>query len=164
MLDMNVEETKFYSIRKISLLKEDIVRGDGRGPLERLSFRVEEILEGYRPGHCFGRGFSVFMNNKRDFRFLGIPLQNGYIHEVVPVGEVQIRDVNWVGYLLQRFSPLAASSSNLASMSMTDREFVENYWDGQPTNAPMWEFVSETAIVRNVDERPSRVPPMREEM
>src|SRR5271155_4435249 len=76
----------------------------GPPPLNQDYPVVESILERRRPAECLSRSESVNMREDRDFSMMGIDtFDNGYVHQLEPLGPVETRDVVWIGALQARY-------------------------------------------------------------
>jgi hypothetical protein len=92
----------YYRIAERKYAKGYIMRGRGTRPLEDKEPFVEQILGQRRPDDSPDRGDSVYMREEREFSTVGVPYDEGYVHEVVPIGKVDQRDLAWIGILQRR--------------------------------------------------------------
>lgn len=93
---------------------------------------------------------------------MGVPGITGYVHEVRMLGRIEKRDVNWIGFLQRRFRSATTEAYENEFHELSNSEIARNYWLGNPSTGPNWEFVAETAVIVNADNLPSRIPEMRD--
>jgi hypothetical protein len=78
------------------------------------------------------------------------------VHQVVPTGPVEQRDVTWIGYLqlLLNRNPRIRAVSEEQRMSrhgLTNDELAQRYWQGTSSSTPNLEHVTSQAEVVEVD-------------
>ena len=127
-----------------------VLIGNGK---PKVSKRVEDALEEFRPKRAISRLWSVFASPDADFQYYG--LDGGCIFEVVANGSCEIHDASWVGMLQQAERRLI--NAGLAQHAFPlhpewNRENVKNfaamYWAGSPSRRPKWEvLISRVTVV-----------------
>jgi hypothetical protein len=148
----------YYRIAERKYAKDEIIRGRGKSPLEAKEPLVEEILEQRRPADCPDRGDSVYMREEREFSTVGVTYDEGYVHEVEPIGEVDKRDLAWIGVIQRRHHKNELLRKN-EYPTLSDTEIADKYWSGEASDKPLWEWVATEAKVIDVDNDLSRVRP-----
>ena len=127
-----------------------VIDGSGVSPLENTEPHIEKILEDQRPLNCLHRNDCVYMRQNRQFNKAGLTYDNGYIHTVSPCGNVEKRDMGWIGILQQRHHKNDDIRKNRCP-NLSDSEIASNYWSGTQTDTPSWEWVTKSARVMKVD-------------
>jgi hypothetical protein len=148
----------YYRIAKKKYAKNEIMRGRGRRPLGDKEPLVEQILARRRPADCPDRGDSVYMRVEREFSTVGVTYDEGYVHEVEPIGKVDKRDLAWIGAIQMRYHKNQRLRKN-EYPELSDDEIADRYWSGEASDKPLWEWVAKKAKVINVDSDRSRVRP-----
>jgi hypothetical protein len=148
----------YYRIAKRKYAKGEIIKGREKRPLEDKEPLVEEILEQRRPVDCPDRGDSVYMREEREFSTVGVTYDEGYVHEVEPIGKVDKRDLTWIGAIQRRHYKNALLRNN-EYPTFSDTEIADKYWSGEASDKPLWEWVVKEAKVIDVDNDLSRVRP-----
>jgi hypothetical protein len=148
----------YYRISKRKYAKGDIIRGRGKRPLEDKEPFVEKILEQRRPVDCPDRGDSVYMREEREFSTVGVTYNEGYVHEVEPIGRVDKRDLAWIGVIQRRHHKNELLRKN-EYPTLSDTEIANKYWSGEASDNPLWEWVAKQAKVIDVDNELWRVRP-----
>jgi hypothetical protein len=148
----------YYRISEKKYAKGDIVKGQGKRPLENKEALIEEILEQRRPADCPDRGDSVYMREEREFSTVGVCYDEGYVHKVEPVGKVDQRDLAWIGVLqLRHHKDERLRKTRYPELS--DSQIADRYWSGEESEKPLWEWVAKNAKVVAVDSDLSGVRP-----
>lgn len=132
--------------------------GRGKRPLADTEPLIEDILAGRRPHHCADRGDSIYMREEREFSTVGVTFDNGYVHTVEPIGKVDKRDLAWIGVLQRRHHKNERVRKNVHP-ALSDDDVADRYWNGEASDRPLWEWVTEKATVIDVDDELSRVRP-----
>jgi hypothetical protein len=138
--------------------KGDVMQGRNERPLAAKEPLVEEILESRRPSLCLDRGDCVYMREEREFSTVGVPFDEGYVHEVEPIGKVDKRDNKWIGVLQLRHHKNERLRKNRCH-PLSDDDLADKYWSGEASDKPSWEWVAKHAKVIDVDSDRSRVRP-----
>lgn len=139
----------------------DIITRSGPPPLDKDYAGVEAILERRRPPECLSRSESVNMREDRDFSLMGIDtIEQGYVHQLEPLGPVEARDVEWIGALQRRY-PKRTLNLKDKYPGVSDDELAERYWSGELSASPSIEFAAKEAIVVSVEDELSPVRPSK---
>ena len=146
----------YYRIAEKKCAKDDLMKGRGERPLADKEPMVEGILESRRPPECPDRGDSVYMREEREFSTVGVTFDEGYVHKVEPIGKVDKRDLAWIGVLQRRHHRDERLRKNNYS-PLSDNNVADNYWSGEASDKPSWEWVAKEAKVIDVDGGSSRV-------
>jgi hypothetical protein len=147
---------RYYRISEKKYAKGEIIQGRGKKPLADKEPLVEHILDNRRPADSPGRGDSVYMREEREFSSVGVTFDEGYIHEVEPIGKVEKRDLNWVGVLQRRHHKNERLRTDGFPL-LSDSDIADKYWSGEASDNPSWEWVAKEAKVIDVDCALSRV-------
>ncbi len=128
----------------------------GLFPLGTEAAEVEDCLERNRPAPCLRRNSCVYMREDRDFSRMGLTYREGYVHQVVPKGPVEQRDVTWIGYLqlLLNRNPrirVVSEQHRMSRHGLTNDELAQRYWAGTYSSTPSIEHVAAQAEVVQVD-------------
>lgn len=149
-------KTEFYRIAERKYAKGHVFRGIGKSPLQDRFPEVETILERRRPKCKCSRADSVYLKDDKDFGRVGVTFREGYIHTVEPNRVNDRRDLGWTGVLQKRYFPEPRFGKMLLP-DLTDDQVADKWWAGEASNAPVWEWVTEEAIVVDVDDNPTFV-------
>lgn len=156
------EDTTAKSYNRIAKGKKPIgyvFRRNGTAPLAKDYAKVEDILERYKPTEKLSRNEAVNMRDDRNFSMMGIDAYDeGYVHQVQPLGDVTEHDVEWIGALQRRY-PKSGMPIKEKYADLSDQELAENYWNGVKSKFPSMEFHATEATVINVDDQPLAVRP-----
>ena len=150
--------TTYYRIAERKYTKDKIMKGRGDRPLANNFPAVEAILESRRPSESLDRGDSVYMREDRDFNSVGVTFDEGYIHQIEPLGKVDKRDLTWIGVLQRRNHKDTWLRKNSYPL-LSDVDVADNYWSGKASDNPSWEWITKEARVLEVDSGSSRVRP-----
>ena len=102
-----------------------------------------QALERYRPKDMLSHRNSVFMcDNSNDIDAAGGGTE--WVFIVVPLGKVERHDMNW-GSRVEG----ALEEHNITDDVIAD--LCHNYWDGIPTEDPLWEYLTPQAEVVDVE-------------
>lgn len=110
-----------------------------------LGEKIEGLLEQYRPEHKLSRTRAVFMADCKQFSLTGIDFAEGYIHEVVALGPVSKHDEVWLGRMQLREIYLKRKLS--LSSFLSHEQLAGNYWSGEASEKPVWEYLAASARV-----------------
>lgn len=104
-------------------------------PLWAEAAEVEDCLERNRTALCLRRDSCVYMRADRDFSWMGLTYREGYVHQVVPKGPVEQRDVTWIGYLQLLLNPnprirAVSEQQRMSRHGLTNDELAQRYWAG----------------------------------
>jgi hypothetical protein len=146
----------YYRIADKKYAEDDIMKGQGKRPLEGGEPLVEELLEQQRPADCPDRGDSVYMREEREFSTMGLSYDEGYVHKVEPIGKVHRRDVAWIGVIQRRHHKDKRLRKD-SCPELSDAQLAEKYWKGEASKTPMWEWIAKEAKVIEVESTPARV-------
>ena len=73
-----------------------VLKGKGK---KMVAPSIEDLLEEHRSKSSPSRLDSVYMTEDRDFYRQGISAENGYVHQIEPIGPTERRDNKWIGEL-----------------------------------------------------------------
>ena len=107
---------------------------------------VEKVLENFRPTDCIPRNKSVYMVSDPDPDL--IDRAGGYsnfIYQVKPQGKIEKNDVHWWAKILDNIYDENHLSRNFISEYL--KKMAINYWAGNASNRPTWEYRCESAII-----------------
>jgi hypothetical protein len=148
----------YYRMAEKQYAKDDIMKGQGKRPLEDTEPLIEDILEDQRPADCPDRGDSIYMREERVFSTVGVPYDEGYVHEVAPIGKVHKRDLAWIGVLQLRHHRNDRLRRDQYPQ-LSDAHVGKKYWSGEASDKPSWEWVAKEAKVVEADNELTRVRP-----
>ena len=95
------------------------------------------VLEKYRPSDMLSHRDSVFMwVDDNDLDMYG---GGEWVLELEPLGTVERHDMNWSGAIIEAIDN--------GEDEETIAQLAENYWDGIPTDDPLWEYLTPKARV-----------------
>lgn len=101
------------------------------------------ILEKYRPENMISHRDAVFMcDNDDDLDAVGGATD--YVLTLVALDKVERHDINW-----------SSAISMALDQNMSDEEiaeFARKYWSGEPSDDPLWEYLTRSAKVQHVEE------------
>ena len=89
---------------------------------------------------------------------MGVSYDEGYVHKVEPLGKVDKRDLTWIGVIQSRHHRNAQIRKDRCP-KLSDDHLAHNYWRGEASKRPLWEWVAKEAKVIEVDSTLSRVRP-----
>ncbi len=98
------------------------------------------------------------MKADKAFGAAGLTYDEGYIHAVDPLGDMERRDLVWTGILQMRHFKDPRFRRDLRP-DLSDEQIADNWWAGAASEKPDWEYVAREAVVLGVDENPTRVRP-----
>jgi hypothetical protein len=151
-------KTQYYRVAENRHAKGHVFKGSGKRPLQDRFPHVEEIFERRRPKDKDDRGHSVYLKDDKDFSKVGVTYDEGYLHTVDPVGEVEQRDLVWTGILQKRYIKDSRFQKNLRP-DLSDDQVADKWWAGEGSETPNWEWVTKEAVVVEVEENPVTVKP-----
>jgi hypothetical protein len=149
---------KYYRIAREKNPKGHVFRGSGKRPLQDRFPEVEDILERRRPKGKNDRGNSIYLKEDKDFSKVGATYGQGYVHTVDPIGDVEQRDLVWIGILQKRYFPDERFRKNLQP-DLTDDQVADKWWAGEGRETPNWEWVAQEVTVLDVEDDPVIVKP-----
>ncbi|MDK1378189.1 MULTISPECIES: hypothetical protein [unclassified Sinorhizobium] len=126
-----------------------IFRGYGVLPLAAYA-EVEDALARNRPAASPPRSDCVYMKEDLDFSSVGVDYEEGYVHTVEPQGDVERRDIYWIGVLVKRYAKSAQMRKDIEP-HLSDDEVAQRYWGGTASPSPTWEFIATEATVVGVN-------------
>jgi hypothetical protein len=138
--------TMYHFSRQIVPVGEELRAKDG----PHLPPMIEQMLEATRPRGKIGRAEAVFVVAIPDFTRFGLPFDQGYIHIVEAIGQVDKHDVSWIGTLQLRHHPSKdpmLKKFSLSNSSLSDDELCLSYWEGRAGKSPAWEYLARRATV-----------------
>ena len=106
--------------------------------------RWYQALEYYRPKNMLSHKEAIFMcDNPNDIDSAGGGTD--WVFTLEPLGRVERHDMNW----------MSTADLALESSDITDEEVsipCHNYWEGVPSNDPLWEYLTPKARILSVEE------------
>ncbi len=126
-----------------------IFTGNGKLPLARYA-EVEDALARNRPVASPPRSDCVYMKEDLDFSSVGVDYEEGYVHKVEPKGDVERRDIYWVGVLVKRYAKSRMMRKEIEP-HLSDDDVAQRYWGGTASPSPTWEFIAKEATVVGVN-------------
>lgn len=112
-----------------------------------LADAIEDVLESLRPEDKLSRSAAVYLLDHADFSKSGVPYEKGYVHLVEPVGAVQKHDAVWIGRIQRRKRFEKFAKTALPPRDLPDAQLASNYWSGEATPHPEWEYLAASARV-----------------
>lgn len=101
------------------------------------------ILETYRPHHMLAHHESVFMcDNSMDIDNAGGGTE--WLFTVKPDNRIEKHDLHWC-------SEISIALSNGDGEEVLAK-LAEYYWNGTPSNEPVWEYLTYEAKIINIEE------------
>ena len=143
------QEKILYHMSPNKLELFTVLSPPGKPPLNST---IEELLDRHRPNSSIPRSEAVYLSETVEASRHGLPYDEGYVHLVEPIGEVQRRDNYWIGQLQLRYHP----NSRLARLKdktldhLSDEEIVIRYFAGEASPNPNWEIVARSAKVMSL--------------
>jgi hypothetical protein len=146
---------RFFHCSRKTLATGDAIKPSGRLALHP---RIETALEQHRPSDMLARNTVVYLAPTMDFNLYG--LVGGRFYEVRPVARIEAHDVAWIGQLQRSlkksdmtFPPIEWLDWNEKNL----RYLCSNYWYAEPSEAPVWEYLTPSATVTKVLQTPKDV-------
>lgn len=104
---------------------------------------LECLFERFKPKNKTSRKLAVYMvDNPNDIDYLGG--YNDYVYQVVPCSKPDKSDLTWYSKVNREvgdfFDPSEKFPMNVIDM-------INNYWQGIPSENPLWEYRVKTAKV-----------------
>jgi hypothetical protein len=114
--------------------------------------KIEAALEQRRPAEMLSRTEAVYLApNYHNFRLYG--QLSGYVYRVQPEGKVEGHDVHWIGELQRSAGKRDMTFPPTEYMDWTERTLdylCANYWWGEPSDRPVWEYLAPAAVIVKV--------------
>lgn len=143
------QERIFYHMSPKKLELFTVLRPSGKPHLDPA---IEKLLESRRPNSSIPRSEAVYLSETVEASRHGLPYDEGYVHLVEPIGEVQRRDNNWIGQLQVRHhvNPRLARLKDKRLNHLSDEEIASKYFAGEASPNPNWEVVAKSAKVMGI--------------
>lgn len=109
---------------------------------------IEDALESRRPPEMLSRTAAVYLAPNLDFELYG--QVSGYIYEVRAEGRPQQHDVHWIGGLQRSQQKKDMTFPPIEWLDWTKKNLdylCANYWYGEPSISPVWEFLVPSAVI-----------------
>jgi hypothetical protein len=113
---------------------------------------IEALLDSCRPDSSIPRSEAVYLSETPEASRHGLRYDEGYVHLVEPVGDVQRRDNNWIGQLQIRHHTNSrfARFKDKRLNHLSDVEMATKYFAGEASPNPNWEIVARSAQVKGL--------------
>jgi hypothetical protein len=113
---------------------------------------IEKLLECHRPNSSISRSEAVYLSETEEASRHGLPYDEGYVHLVEAIGEVQRRDNYWIGQLQARHhpNPRLARLKDKSLDHLSDEGIASRYFAGEASRKPNWEIVARSAKVKSL--------------
>lgn len=120
-----------------------------------------QLLEERRPNYMIGHHKGVFMcskdeNNTNDYGLDDLDCCGAgtdYIYKMAPMGPVQKHDLHWmteVQCLCDEMDKYDNNSEEYNTILSRIKENIDKYWEGIPSDQPMWEYITSHAEILEV--------------